>query len=104
MASRAALLDCTNQTPHTQNEHLKRRAETDSSDGEASGKRVKTSEEFEEDQATCDNDADEPLGAEEAHLHPKAPPMNLYSSLRALRMGNPVARRNFTCKLSKNHF
>ncbi len=99
MTSRAILLDRTNQTQNTQTDHLKRRAEGDCDD-ETSGKRVKTTKGPREDGRTaCDNDVELP-GGEQGQVHRKTPQKDLYSSLRALRMGNPVACRTFTCGFS----
>lgn len=103
MTSGTVFFDSTNRTQIAQNDSLKRRAETDC-EHEGSGKRAKSSiVSEEEDRDACDEDV-EVSGEGKAEVHLKVSPRDLFSSLRALRMGNPVARRTFTCGFSLHRF
>lgn len=103
MTSGTVFFDSTNRTPIAQNDSLKRRAETDC-EHEGSGKRTKSSKvSEEEDPDACGEDV-EMSGEGETEDHLKVSRRNLFSSFRAIRTGNPVARRTFTCGFSLHRF
>ncbi|KLO12843.1 WD40 repeat-like protein [Schizopora paradoxa] len=96
MASGTIFFDSTNRARNIPNASgsLKRGAETDCED-EASGKRMKSGKTATEEVCDTDNKDDKMVKREESRIPHRPQRRDLFSSLTALRTGNPVARRTF---------